>query len=123
MWSSGDGTPGSDTYENAVNAAFVPTDQDFGGALEVQKAAATQKLRYMGQTPILPGCYLRITARIKAISGDLPSVRDYGAIGDGVHDDAPTFEAADATANRRSVLSDAYARNISKSGPAGPLLL
>ncbi len=200
VWSSGNGTPGSDTYDNAVNAAFVPSDQDFGGALEVQKASATQKLRYMGQTPILPGCYLRITARVKAISGNLPTVRiagwavapggghvsgvnetgpqvtlqtygkvvevsaivgtgnrtgvdmvwgpqpsyghfgldltganggivriddiqieditrvflrdllstvdvrDYGAIGDGVHNDAPAFEAADAAADGRDVL-------------------
>ncbi len=200
LWSSGDGTPGSTTYQNAVNAAFVPADQDFGGALEIQKGAAVQKLRYMGQTPILPGCYLRITARIKAVSGNLPGVRiagwagaadgtnvaglpqagpeialrsygevvevsaivgsgnrtgvdmvwgtqpsyghfgldltgpnggvvriddieiedvtrvflrdllgavdvrDYGAIGDGAHDDAPAFEAADAAANGREVL-------------------
>lgn len=75
QWSSGDGTPGSDTYENAVNAAFVPADQDFGGALEIQKVDTVQKLRYMGETPILPGCYLQVRARIKAISGNLPNVR------------------------------------------------
>ena len=75
VWSSGDGTPGSDTYEGAINAAFVPADQDFGGALELQKTEATQRLRYMGETPLLPGCYLQIKARVKAISGNLPSVR------------------------------------------------
>lgn len=75
VWSSGDGTPGSDTYEGAGNAAFVPSDADFGGCLELQKTAATQALRYMGQTPLLPGCYLRVTARIKAISGALPAAR------------------------------------------------
>lgn len=75
VWSSGDGTPGSDTYEGTGNAAYVPADQDFGGCLEVLKTSSTQKLRYMGQTPILPGCYLRVRARIKAISGALPSVR------------------------------------------------
>ena len=75
IWSKGDGTPGSDTYENAPNAAFVPADQDFGGALELLKTDATQKLRYMGETPILPGCYLQIKARVKAISGALPNVR------------------------------------------------
>lgn len=75
VYSSGDGTPGSDTYLNAVNAAFVPADQDFGGCLELLKTDATQKLRYMGETPLLPGCYLRITARVKAVSGNLPSVR------------------------------------------------
>ncbi|WP_371226571.1 glycosyl hydrolase family 28-related protein [Roseovarius sp. 2305UL8-3] len=75
VWSSGDGTPGSDTYESAPNAALVPADQDFGGALEILKTSATQRLRYMGETPILPGCYLQVTARIKAISGSLPTVR------------------------------------------------
>lgn len=75
VWSSGDGTPGSDTYDGAANAAFVPADQDFGGCLELAKTQSTQKLRYMGETPLLPGCYLRVTARVKAISGNLPSVR------------------------------------------------
>lgn len=75
VWSSGDGTPGSDSYQGAVNAAFVPADQDFGGCLELQKVDATQKLRYMGETPLLPGCYLQIRARVKAVSGNLPAVR------------------------------------------------
>ncbi|WP_324751609.1 glycosyl hydrolase family 28-related protein [Roseovarius sp. Pro17] len=81
VWSSGDGTPGSDTYQNAPNAVFAPADQDFGGALELQKAQAVQKMRYMGQTPILPGCYLRISARVKALSGNLPTVRIAGWAG------------------------------------------
>ncbi len=85
VWSSGDGTPGSDTYENATNALFVAADQDFGGALELLKTQNTQKLRFMGQTPILPGCYLRVSTRVKAISGNLPSVRigGYPARGNG----------------------------------------
>ena len=85
VWSSGDGTPGSDTYQNAANAAFVPADQDFAGCLELQKTSNTTRVRYMGETPILPGCYLRITARIKAISGSLPAVRvsGYAAQGNG----------------------------------------
>ncbi len=78
VWSSGDGTPGSDTYEGSANGAFVPADQDFGGALELLKTQNTQKLRYMGETPLLPGCYLQIRARVKAISGNLPSVRIAG---------------------------------------------
>ncbi|MBY5988061.1 glycosyl hydrolase family 28-related protein [Roseovarius atlanticus] len=81
VWSSENGTPGSDTYDGAANAAFVPADQDFGGALEVQKVQGTQKLRYMGETPILPGCYLQITARVKAVSGSLPNVRIAGWAG------------------------------------------
>ncbi|SDG76331.1 right-handed parallel beta-helix repeat-containing protein [Alloyangia pacifica] len=83
VWSRGDGRPGSDTYNSYAAAAYVPADADFGGCLEVQKAEATQKLRYMGQTPILPGVYLRITARVKAISGNLPSVRIAGWAGTG----------------------------------------
>lgn len=75
VWSSGDGTPGSPTYDGAPNAAIATADQDFGDCLELQKTAEPQKLRYMGQTPVQPGCYLRVTARVKAISGNLPDVR------------------------------------------------
>ncbi len=75
VWSSQDGTPGSDTYETATNASLVSADQDFSGCLELQKVSTTTKIRYMGQTPILPGCYLRVTARVKAMSGNFPSVR------------------------------------------------
>jgi len=75
VWSSEDGTSGSATYDGAANAAYVPADQDFGGCLELVKTEAVQKLRYTGETPILPGCYLRVTARVKAITGNLPDVR------------------------------------------------
>ena len=81
VWSSGDGTPGSDTYEGDPNAAFVPADSDFGGALEILKTDSVQRVRYMGETPLLPGCYLQIKARVKAISGALPSVRIAGWAG------------------------------------------
>jgi hypothetical protein len=74
-YSSGDGTSGSASYATSSNAAFVPADQDFGGALEILKTASTQRLRYKGQTPIVPGCYVQVKVRIKAISGNLPSVR------------------------------------------------
>lgn len=82
VWSSGDGTPGSDSYEGAANAALVTSDQDFSGCLELLKTDAVQQLRYMGQTPILPGCYLRVTARVKAISGNLPGLRIAAWAGD-----------------------------------------
>lgn len=82
QWSSGNGTAGSDTYDGAVNAALVAADQDFGGCLELQKTEITQKLRYMGKTPLIPGCYLQITARVKALSGALPTVRIAGWAGD-----------------------------------------
>ncbi|MHA6263496.1 right-handed parallel beta-helix repeat-containing protein [Arenibacterium sp. CAU 1754] len=98
VWSSGDGTPGSDTYDGAVNAVFVPADQDFGSCLEIQKTQAVQKLRYMGETPLLPGCYLQIRVRVKAVSGNLPTVRVAGWAGGagGVHVDGLT-EAGPAT--------------------------
>ena len=66
VWSSQDGTPGSDTYANSTNAAFVPADSDFGGCLELLKTAPVQKLRYMGETPLLPECYLQVRAKVKA---------------------------------------------------------
>lgn len=81
VWSRGDGTPGSDIYENAGNAALEAADPDFGTALRLQKTENVQKLRYTGKTPILPGCYLRVSARIKAVSGNLPVVRIAGWAG------------------------------------------
>lgn len=80
-WSDQNGTPGSSTYDGSGNAALVSADSDFGDCLEVLKADNTQKLRFMGETPILPGCYLQIKARIKAMSGNLPSVRIAGWAG------------------------------------------
>ncbi|NDU99987.1 glycosyl hydrolase family 28-related protein [Pseudoroseicyclus tamaricis] len=77
VWSRGDGTPGSATYATG-GGAFVPADQDFSGCLEVNKTSGTQKVRYMGETTILPGCYLEVTARVKAMSGALPAVRVAG---------------------------------------------
>ncbi len=82
LWARGDGVPGSDTYYNLATAAFVPADQDFAGCLEIQKTDATQKLRHMGQTPLPLGCYLRVTARVKAVSGALPDVRIAGYAAD-----------------------------------------
>ena len=81
VWSSGDGTPGSDTYDGSGNGAFVPADQNFDGCLEIIKTSSTTKLRYMGETSILPGCYLRVTARVKCLAGALPDVRIAGWAG------------------------------------------
>ncbi|WP_170601217.1 glycosyl hydrolase family 28-related protein [Ruegeria arenilitoris] len=81
VWSSGDGTPGSPTYDGSGTGVFVPADAEFGGCLEILKVNTTQQLRYMGQTPLLPGCYLQIKARVKAISGPLPQVRIAGWAG------------------------------------------
>ncbi len=82
VWSSEDGTPGSATYNLDPNATLVAADQDFGGCLELLVTANPQKLRYMGQTPLQPGCYLRVRARVKAITGALPSVRVAAWAGD-----------------------------------------
>ena len=32
VWSSGDGTPGSDNYAQSGSGVIEPADQDFGGA-------------------------------------------------------------------------------------------
>jgi len=87
QWSSGDGTPGAPTWDGSPDAVLVPADQDFGGCLELVKSAATVKLRHIGDTPILPGCYLRVRARVKAMSGNLPAVQIAGWAGGagGVH--------------------------------------
>ncbi len=74
VWANGDGTPGSATYDGDPGAALIAADQDFGGCLELLKINSTQQLRHMGETPIQPGCYLRIRARVKAVSGNLPDV-------------------------------------------------
>ena len=81
VWSSENGTPGSVSYDAVPTAAAVPGDVDFGGCLELLKTESVQRLRYMGETPLLPGCYLRVTARVKAVSGALPSVRIAGWAG------------------------------------------
>ncbi|SLN51906.1 glycosyl hydrolase family 28-related protein [Roseisalinus antarcticus] len=81
VWSSGDGTPGSPTYQGAGPGIFVVADQNFDGCLEVIKIDNIQKVRHMGETPIFPGCYLRVTARVKVVGGPLPSVRIAGWAG------------------------------------------
>lgn len=81
LWSREDGRPGQGSYADQANAAFVPADQDFGGALELQKTQATQKLRCFQQIPMMPGLYLQVTVRVKCLSGALPSVRIAGWAG------------------------------------------
>lgn len=75
LWSREDGLPGQGSWANQPNAAFVPADQDFAGCLEVQKTTATLKLRCFQQIPMRPGMYLRISARVKCLSGALPGIR------------------------------------------------
>jgi len=75
LWSREDGLSGQGSWANQSNAAYVPADQDFGGCLEVQKTTATLKLRCFRRIPFEPGLYLRVTARVKCLSGSFPSVR------------------------------------------------
>lgn len=82
LWSREDGTPGAASYQGQANAALVSNDQDFAGCLELQKTEVTQKLRSYAQTPIQAGLYLRVTARVKAVSGNLSSVRIAAWAGD-----------------------------------------
>ncbi len=81
LWSREDGTPGSASWQGQANAVLVPADADFGGCVEITKTTTLSKLRSYAQTPIQPGLYLRVTARVKAISGNLPTVRVAGWAG------------------------------------------
>lgn len=82
-WSRSDGTSGSATWASADNAGINPSDQDFGTCLEILKQQTTTSIRFMGETPMIPGVYLRISARVKAVAGPLCSVRIAGWAGDG----------------------------------------
>lgn len=114
VWSSEDGTPGSITYDGVVASAFVPSDTDFDGCLEILKTDSVQRLRYTGETPLLPGCYLRVTAKVKAISGPFPSVRIAGWAGD-----AGGAEVPGLTTNGTSVLLSSYGEVVEISAIIG----
>ncbi|MHA3976499.1 right-handed parallel beta-helix repeat-containing protein [Halovulum sp. GXIMD14794] len=81
IWSSGDGTPGTTAYDSDPAGTLYSADPDFGTCLELAKTTSPQKLRYMGETPILPGCYLEVSARVKWVSGPKPQVRIAGYAG------------------------------------------
>ncbi|MBW7055733.1 glycoside hydrolase family 55 protein [Paracoccus bogoriensis] len=88
-WSRSNGTPGSPTWATADNAAIVPADQDFGACLEILKQSSTTSIRFMGETPMIPGVYLRISARVKAVAGALASARIGAFAGDGQRNPVP----------------------------------
>ncbi|MSU88052.1 right-handed parallel beta-helix repeat-containing protein [Rhodobacteraceae bacterium 2CG4] len=81
VWSSGDGTPGTTAYDTDTAGTLYSADPDFGTCLELIKTTSPQRLRYMGETPILPGCYLEVSARVKWVSGPAPQVRIAGYAG------------------------------------------
>lgn len=82
-WSRSTGRPATPTWASASNAGLVPADSDFGTCLEIQKQASTTRLRFMGETPLFPGVYLRISARVKIVAGAFCSVRMAGWAGNG----------------------------------------
>ena len=75
LWSREDGLAGQGSWSGQSNAAYVPADADFAGCLEIQKTASTTKLRCFQDIPFMPGLYLQVTVRVKAVSGAFPSVR------------------------------------------------
>lgn len=74
-WSYGEGTPSSGSFDTAANARLVADDADFGACLELRATAPLQRLRYMGEVPVRAGHYVEISARLKAVRGELPLVR------------------------------------------------
>lgn len=87
-WSSGDGTPGSVRYSTDPSGTLVASDPDFGPCIELVKASSPQRLIHTGETPILPGCYLEVRARVKLVStgpsGTFPTMRVSSYAGDTV---------------------------------------
>lgn len=81
QWSREDGLAGQANWAGQSNAAYVPADADFGGCLELLKTSSTTKLRSFLNIPFMPGLYLQVTVRVKAVSGALPSVRIAGWAG------------------------------------------
>jgi hypothetical protein len=74
-WSRGDGEPDSPTYATAENVRIARGDADFGTCLELRKVDPVQKIRYMGELPVLPGAFLEVSTRVKALRGPLPVAR------------------------------------------------
>ncbi|WP_410217870.1 glycosyl hydrolase family 28-related protein [Paracoccus sp. (in: a-proteobacteria)] len=102
VWSRTDGRSGSPTWDTAANASLVPADQDFGACLEIVKQQTTTSVRFMGETPMIPGVYLRISARVKAVAGALASVRMAGWAGDGTRTSVPDLVTTGSTVALRN---------------------
>ncbi len=113
LWSREDGRQGQGSYQGQSNAALVPADQDFGGCLELLKQQSVQKLRCFQQIPMQPGMYLRVSARVKAVSGALPSVRIGAWAG------ASNGSAVSVTANGPSIALKRYGEVVEISAIVG----
>lgn len=68
-WSRGDGTPDSPTYEYDRTAGIAIADPELGTCLELRLAEPVQRLRYMGEVPILPDRFVSVEARVRVVRG------------------------------------------------------
>jgi hypothetical protein len=74
-WSRGDGTPDDPTWDKAEHARLARDDADFGTCLELRTKSAVERLRYMGEVPLLAGGYIEVAVRLKALRGPLTGAR------------------------------------------------
>lgn len=74
-WSRGLGTPEGPTYEDGSLARVARGDPDFGHCVELRKVEPVQRLRYMGEVPVMPGRILAVHARLKLLRGPAPAAR------------------------------------------------
>ncbi|MFS4438630.1 glycosyl hydrolase family 28-related protein [Paracoccaceae bacterium GXU_MW_L88] len=65
-----------------LEAMVIPSDNEFGTCLEVRAAGGVQPIRAVERTLVQSGQFLRITARVRAVSGGIPSVRIAAWAGD-----------------------------------------
>lgn len=114
-WSREDGAIGSARYDDGNGAAFVPGDADFGGCLEFLKSTPLQKLRYIGETPMRLERYVRVSARVKVMTGNMPRVAVAAFAGD-----AEGNEVAVLTSVGPSVVLNQYGKVFEVSAIVGP---
>ncbi len=55
LWSRDDGLTGQGSYLAQANAAFVPSDQDFGGCLELTKTLSHHEAALFSVDPVRAG--------------------------------------------------------------------
>ena len=77
-WSCENGRPGEATFADQLEATVLNDDPVFGSCLQLVKDRPVTQLRYMMETPVMPGFFLKITARVRVTSGPLPTVRIAG---------------------------------------------
>lgn len=74
-WSRGDGTPDGPTWDAAANARLARDDAEFGPCLELRTIAEVERIRYMGEVPLLAGGFVEVAVRLRAVRGPLPGAR------------------------------------------------